>query len=83
MASLIFKIAVFLILFLILVSLGSGLFFLARDKGRSTRVVTSLSVRVGLSVALFLLLMIGYLTGLINPHGLAPEPANETNTQAR
>jgi len=56
---------VFAIIALILFSLGSALFFLIRDKGQSTRTVKALAVRVGLSIALFLLLMIGYKLGFI------------------
>jgi len=50
---------------LILFSLGSALVFLIRDKGQSTRTVKALAVRVALSLALFLLLMIGYKLGFI------------------
>lgn len=56
----------------ILVSLGSGLFYLVRNKGDSRQVVRALTVRVSLSVALFLLLMLAWYAGLIQPHGLNP-----------
>lgn len=59
------RILVFAIIGLILASLGSALFFLVRDKGQSTRTVKALAVRVALSLALFLLLMIGYKLGFI------------------
>ena len=59
------RILVLAIIALILVSLGSALFFLVRDKGQSTRTVKALAVRVALSLALFLLLMIGYKLGFI------------------
>ena len=55
---------------LILISLGSGMFFLTRDQGRGNRVVTSLTVRVALSVSLFTLIIVAYSMGLIQPHGL-------------
>jgi FtsH-binding integral membrane protein len=55
---------------LILASLFSGLFFLIRDQGRSKRTVKALTWRVGLSLALFLLLLAGYYYGLIKPHGI-------------
>jgi hypothetical protein len=62
------RIAVFAFLILIVLSLGSALFFLYRDRGRSgTRMVKALALRVGLSFALFLLLMGGYYFGLIGP----------------
>jgi DUF2909 family protein len=59
------KIVVILFLVAIVASLGSALFFLVTDKGRSKRTVTALAVRVGLSLTLFLLLMAGYYFGLI------------------
>jgi hypothetical protein len=64
------KIIVVLFLFAILGSLGSGLFYLMKDKGSSDRTVRALTVRISLSVLLFMLLMLGYLTGLLQPHGL-------------
>ena len=69
---LIFKSAVILLLIIILVALFSGMFFLVRDKGQSDRTVKSLTVRIVLSIALFLLLLIGFATGLIQPHGITP-----------
>jgi hypothetical protein len=64
------KILVVLVLFTIIGSLFSGLFFLIRDKGASDRTVRALTVRISLSVLLFVLLMIGYVTGLLQPHGV-------------
>lgn len=55
---------------LILISLGSGVVFLAKDAGKTNRVVTSLTVRVILSVTLFILLFVGYYLGDIQPHGI-------------
>ena len=57
---------------LILISLGSGVVFLAKDDGKSNRVVTSLTVRIILSISLFALLFIGYYMGEIQPHGINP-----------
>ena len=59
------KIVVILFLVAILASLGSALFFLVTDRGRSNRTVKALAVRVGLSLTLFILLMAGYYFGLI------------------
>jgi hypothetical protein len=66
------KIIVVLFLFAIIGSLFSGLFFLMKDKGASERTVKALTVRVSLSVLLFILLMIGFATGLLQPHGVYP-----------
>ena len=67
-----FKIFVVLLLVVILGALTSGMFFLVRDKGASNRTVQSLTVRIVLSIALFILLFIGFATGLIKPHGITP-----------
>lgn len=50
---------------LILLSLGSALFYLIRDQGKSDKVVKMLALRVGLSIGLFLLLMVSYRLGWI------------------
>jgi type IV secretory pathway TrbL component len=64
------KAIIVLVLFIIIGSLFSGLFYLIRDKGTSERTVRALTVRISLSVLLFSLLMIGYATGLLQPHGV-------------
>ena len=68
-SSLIVRYVVLAFVFVILAALFSGLFFLVRDQGRSTRTVKALTWRVGLSLALFLLLLAGYYFGLIHPRG--------------
>lgn len=68
--SLIFKGIIILLILFIFASLTSGMFFLVRDRGESTRTVKSLTVRITLSVVLFILLIVGFATGLIQPHGL-------------
>jgi DUF2909 family protein len=50
---------------LIVASLASALFFAYRDKSDSTRALKALALRVGLSVALFAFLMLGYYFGWI------------------
>jgi hypothetical protein len=64
------KLVVIAFLVLILASLGSALYYLVTDKGGSTRTVKALTVRVSLSLGLFLLLMAGYYFGLIPRSGL-------------
>lgn len=49
----------------ILVSLFSALYFLVKDKGQSTRTVKALTVRVVLSIALFVMLLLGFHFGFI------------------
>lgn len=64
------KILVAIAFVLIIGSLASALFFLMKDKGRSDRTVRSLAVRVGLSISLFLLLLVAHRLGWIQPTGL-------------
>ena len=59
------KIVVILFLVFILGSLFSALYFLVRDKGQGERTVKALTVRIKLSVVLFVLLMLGYYFGII------------------
>ena len=66
------KLAVTAIFIGVLISLGSGLFFLVKDKGRSERTVRALTVRVGISIGLLCLLVLLWALGLIQPHGVRP-----------
>ena len=66
------KIIIVLFLLFIIGSLFSGLYYLIKDKGASERTVRALTVRISLSVLLFILLIIGYATGLLLPHGVVP-----------
>ncbi|HEY5102689.1 MAG TPA: twin transmembrane helix small protein [Steroidobacteraceae bacterium] len=56
----------------IVLSLGSALWHLVRGAGDSRRVLRALSWRIGLSIALFVLLMVAWYAGLIAPHGVDP-----------
>ena len=57
------------VLLAIIASLGSAVFFMMRDRGNSKRMFKALAIRIGLSVALFAFLMLGYYFGLIQgPH---------------
>ena len=58
------------LLLIIVGSLGSGLYFLVRDTADSTRTVRALTWRIGLSIACFLLLLVGAALGFIQPHGI-------------
>jgi hypothetical protein len=59
------KVFIVLTLLVIVGSLFSALFFLSKDKSGGDRTVKALTVRIGLSIMLFLILMIGYFFGLI------------------
>ena len=68
----IIKYLIVAVLIAIVLSLGSGLYFLLTDKGGSKRMVNSLTVRISLSVVLFVLLFVAWYFGLIQPHSVAP-----------
>ncbi|NVE01059.1 MULTISPECIES: twin transmembrane helix small protein [unclassified Massilia] len=55
---------------LIIGSLASAFFYLMRDQGRSNRTVRALAMRVGFSIALFLLLLLAHKLGYIQPTGI-------------
>lgn len=59
------RIVVIIFIIVILGSLGSALFYMVRDRGTTERTVKALTLRIALSVALFLLLMLGSYFGLI------------------
>lgn len=66
------KLPVILILVFIVGSLFQGMYYLSKDDGSrdKTRVVRALTVRILLSFLLFGILMIGYFTGLLQPHSV-------------
>lgn len=64
------RIVALLFIVLILASLGSALYYLIKDGGQSDRTVKMLTVRVALSLTLFLLLMAGYYFGFVPQNGL-------------
>ncbi len=66
------RLIIILVLAAILASLFSGMYFMLKDRGRSTRNVKALSVRIGLSLLLFALLIVAYLTGIIKPNDIHP-----------
>ncbi len=53
---------IIVVMFGILVSLGFGLYYLVSDRGKSDRMVVSLSIRVAFSVALLVLLALGFMS---------------------
>jgi len=59
------KVLVVLLLLGILGSLFSGLFYIWRDRGTGVRTARALTLRIGLSISLFLLLLAGFRFGFI------------------
>ncbi|HPE60494.1 MAG TPA: twin transmembrane helix small protein [Thiolinea sp.] len=68
---LLFKLIVVILLLFVIASLFTALYQLNRDRSENSgKVVKALTVRISLSVFLFLLLMVGQYFGLIVPHGV-------------
>ena len=61
------KSIVFILLAAILISLGSGLFYLSSKNHDSQKIQRALRIRVGLSIILLLFLVVSYLGGWIQP----------------
>ena len=51
-------------------SLGTALYHLASGRGDSQKMVRALGIRVALSIALFVLLLFAWRSGLSVPHGI-------------
>ncbi|WP_222910266.1 twin transmembrane helix small protein [Pseudomonas sp. DNDY-54] len=61
------KAAIVLLLVATLVSLFSGLFFLVKDEGQTSRVLTALFVRVSLTAITVALIAWGFYSGQLQP----------------
>jgi hypothetical protein len=55
---------------LIVASMGSALYFMMQDRGRTKRMVWSLATRVGLSISLFLFILFANWMGWIHSTGI-------------
>lgn len=65
------KILILSIILVIVYNLFRALYFMVRGQGDSKAMARSLTYRVVFSVALFVLLIILFATGLIQPHGVS------------
>lgn len=64
------KLIIAVLLVGIVISLFTGLFFLIKDSSQSRRTMRALTVRVSLSVALIVFLLVAAAMGWIHPHGI-------------
>lgn len=64
------RIVIVILLVAIVASLFSGLYFVYKDKGSGNRAVISLTIRVALSVLVFVILIGSYFFGWIPARGL-------------
>lgn len=68
------KIIIALAFVAIIGSLGSALFFMMRDKGRTRNTARALGLRVAFSIALFLFILLSNQLGWIESHGIQVGP---------
>lgn len=66
------KTIIVILLLLVIASLAAGMFTLIKDRNKTERTVKFLTIRITLSVTLFILLIVSFLMGWIQPHGLIP-----------
>ena len=59
-----------IVLLMIVFSLGSALYYMMKDRGNSSRMVHSLMLRIGLSIALFAGILQAHYFGLIEATGI-------------
>ena len=65
------KIMILFLMLIILLSLGWGFYYLSRDQGHSKRTLHALMLRIGITILLALLLVVGIFTGVIVPHPIS------------
>jgi hypothetical protein len=64
------KIFIIIVMLIIIGALMSSLIFLVRDEGKTQRTVKALTLRIGLSIALFLFLFVAFYFHWITPHSV-------------
>ena len=64
------KVVILVLLAAVIASLFAGLFFVYKDKGQTNRAVISLTIRIALSIVVFLILVGSYYFGYVPERGL-------------
>lgn len=77
---LLFKLIIVLLLIFVVVTLFTALYQLNTSTNDSHKVVKTLSVRIGMSLLIFVLLWVGSYFGLLKPHGLYEGKGATTQT---
>ena len=66
------KIIILVMLALILLSLGAGMVTLIKDRNQTNRTAQFLTLRIVLSILVFIFIAISFFMGWIQPHGIVP-----------
>ncbi|MDO1530005.1 twin transmembrane helix small protein [Fulvimonas sp. R45] len=64
------KIALVVMFLVVVFNLGQALYFMMTDKDDDRRTVWALTRRIGLSLVLIAMVIVGYKLGWIHPHGV-------------
>jgi cytochrome bd-type quinol oxidase subunit 2 len=64
----VYKFALVVVLLVVIFSLGQALFFMMKDQDDDRRTVWALTRRIGLSLLLIAMVIIGWKMGWIHPH---------------
>jgi len=65
------KYIILLFFVFIVYSLGSALYYMMKDQGGSKRMVKALTMRIGISILLFVVIIFSFWMGWIKPTGVA------------
>ena len=75
------KLIIYAFMISILFSLGSGLYYILFRRDTGEQAVKALTLRISLSLALFLLLLGAYAMGWLKPHSLFPITSKQTQKE--
>lgn len=70
------KLFVFFLVLVIIYCLGSALYFMLSRKQTEKKMVKALTWRVVLSLTIFILLMLSFMMGWLQPHPITPNVWN-------
>jgi len=66
-----FKHLIIILFFIFIIySLGSALYYMMKDQGGSKRMVKALTMRIGISILLFVVIIFSFWMGWIKPTGV-------------
>lgn len=66
----IYKVALVVVFLVVVFNLGQALYFMMTDKDGSKRTVWALTRRIGLSLVLIIMVIVGIKMGWVHPHGV-------------
>ncbi|KGI76684.1 twin transmembrane helix small protein [Oleiagrimonas soli] len=66
----VYKAALVIVLAIVIFNLGQALYFMMKDTGENKRTVWALTRRIGLSLLLILMVIVGIWAGWLHPHGV-------------